>query len=197
MNPASTPPSRIALLGTSADPPTGGHQALLLGLLNRFPYVATWASDNPMKQHGASLTQRTMLLAALVDAIDNPCLELAQDLSSPWAITTLNRASERWPKAQLVFVIGSDLVTQIPRWRQASELLNRCILAVVPRLGWPIRPEELDRLSRLGASIDILPLSIPATMSSTMRQHPTPNQVPPAIWSLLLKHNLYGLATPS
>ena len=33
----------IALLGTSADPPTRGHQVLLEGLLNRYGNVATWA----------------------------------------------------------------------------------------------------------------------------------------------------------
>lgn len=43
----------IALLGTSADPPTRGHQVLLEGLLNRYDHVATWASDNPLKQHDA------------------------------------------------------------------------------------------------------------------------------------------------
>ena len=39
----------LALLGTSSDPPTKGHQCLLEGLLARFDKVATWASDNPMK----------------------------------------------------------------------------------------------------------------------------------------------------
>ncbi len=58
--------SAIALFGTSADPPTRGHQALLEGLLQHFPRVATWASDNPMKQHGAPLAQRAALLGALV-----------------------------------------------------------------------------------------------------------------------------------
>ena len=49
---------QIALLGTSADPPTRGHQALLEELLQLYPEVATWASDNPKKQHGAPLHLR-------------------------------------------------------------------------------------------------------------------------------------------
>ena len=57
---------QIALLGTSADPPTRGHQALLEELLQRYPEVATWASDNPKKQHGAPLALRAELLRALV-----------------------------------------------------------------------------------------------------------------------------------
>ena len=88
--------AEIALLGTSADPPTCGHQALLEGLLLHFSRVATWASDNPMKRHDADLPQRHELLRALVTAIADSRLELAQDLSSPFAITTLERARRRW-----------------------------------------------------------------------------------------------------
>ena len=41
----------IALFGTSADPPTLGHEALLSELTKIFPKVITWASDNPEKKH--------------------------------------------------------------------------------------------------------------------------------------------------
>ncbi|MEB3235493.1 MAG: adenylyltransferase/cytidyltransferase family protein, partial [Cyanobacteriota bacterium] len=81
--------SPLALFGTSADPPTLGHQALLEQLLLHYPRVVTWASDNPQKAHGAPLQQRAALLAALVQSLDNPRLEHCQELSSPWAITTL------------------------------------------------------------------------------------------------------------
>ena len=56
----------IAFLGTSADPPTCGHEALLEGLLKLFPRVITWASNNPTKKHIASLNQRQKFLHALV-----------------------------------------------------------------------------------------------------------------------------------
>ncbi|MEO1001818.1 MAG: nicotinate-nucleotide adenylyltransferase [Cyanobacteria bacterium J06638_7] len=183
----------VALLGTSADPPTPGHQALLEGLLEHFPRVATWASDNPMKDHGAPLEQRAALLAAVVTAIGDPRLELVQDLSSPWAISTLERAARRWPEADLVFVVGSDLAAQIPRWKQASALLHRCRLAVVPRAGWPLDPRQLEALRGLGATVQELPLRIPATTSSQARLQPAEGQVAAAAWPLLLDHNLYGL----
>lgn len=193
----ASPPSAagvVALLGTSADPPTCGHQALLEGLLARFPRVVTWASDNPIKEHGAPLTTRAALLQTLVNAIGNPRLELAQELSSPWAITTLERAGRRWPGAELVFVVGSDLAAQIPRWRQAEAVLHGCRLAIVPRRGWPLQPDTLDALEALGGRVEPLPLEIPATASSQVRQQLRAEQVPAAVWPLLLEHNLYGLA---
>jgi nicotinate-nucleotide adenylyltransferase len=184
----------IALLGTSADPPTRGHQALLEGLLGHMPRVATWASDNPLKHHGASLEQRAALLAALVAAIGNPRLELAQELSSPWAITTLEAASRRWPGSELVFVVGSDLAGQVPRWKQADRVLRSCRLAIVPRQGWPLRAEQLEALRQLGGRVEVLPLTVPATASSQARHQPLREQIPTAVWPLLLQHNLYGLS---
>ena len=186
----------IALLGTSADPPTRGHQALLLGLLGLYGTVATWASDNPMKQHGAPLELRALLLQALVNEIGDPRLELQQDLSSPFTISTLERAQTLWPGRELIVVVGSDLAAQIPRWRQADQWLSQCRLAIAPRQGWPLQPAALDALRNLGAQLDLLDLTVPASASSQLRQAPEPAQVPTSVWPLLLEHNLYGL-TPS
>ena len=69
----------IALLGTSADPPTFGHQALLEGLSTLFPKVVTWASDNPNKRHGIPLKKRCELLQILVKDLAIPKIEIIQD----------------------------------------------------------------------------------------------------------------------
>ena len=184
---------RIALFGTSADPPTRGHQVLLEQLLHRYDRVATWASDNPMKQHGAPLSVRTMLLKALVGQLSSPNLELTQDLSSPFTMETLHRAHQRWPQHTLVFVVGSDLAAQIPHWKQADQWLSQCQMAIAPRQGWPLTSMALTDLSRYGASVEVLDVEIPASASSEQRRAPQPEQVPGAVWPLLLEHNLYGL----
>jgi nicotinate-nucleotide adenylyltransferase len=182
----------IALFGTSADPPSTGHRALLAGLLDHYPQVVTWASSNPFKQHGAPLGLRAALLQALVEHLANPRLRLEQQLSSPRAIETLAQAQRLWPGADPVFVVGSDLVTQIPRWYQAQQLLGQCRLAVVPRQGWALQEADLDHLRQLGGQVELLPLQIPASASSQIRHHPSPELVPPALWPELIKYNLYG-----
>ena len=189
---ATTARAEIALLGTSADPPTVGHQALLEGLLTQFDRVATWASDNPMKRHDADLGQRFDLLKTLVESIASPRLQLAQELSSPFAVTTLKRASERWPDHRLCFVVGSDLAQQIPAWKESQRMLQQCNLGIVPREGWPLEPSTLETLRQMGASARVLPLVIPAAASSQVKQKQKRHQVPECLWPLLLKHNLYG-----
>ena len=187
----------VALFGTSADPPTRGHQALLEGLVQLYPTVATWASDNPLKQHGAPLKQRAALLGQLVTVISNPRLSLRQELSSPWAITTLERAAACWPGRELVFVVGSDLAPQIPSWKQAQAVLERCLLAIAPRAGWPLQPGSVEAVEALGGRVISLNLEVPATASSAVRENPDPSQIPAALVPLLLEHNLYGLSCSS
>ena len=193
MSETASQPASVALFGTSADPPTLGHRSLLAGLSQHYPLVRTWASDNPFKNHGAPLAVRAALLEAVVDGLESPNLRLDQSLSSPRALDTLERAARQWPQAELVFVVGSDLLPQIQSWYAVDEILRRCRLAMVPRLGWALDPLEIERLNRRGGRVEVLPLQIPATASSAIRRHPDPQLVPPELWPVLLEQNLYGL----
>lgn len=187
----------IALFGTSADPPTIGHRALLEGLLQLYPQVATWASDNPLKEHAAPLAARRALLEALVAAIGDPRLQVMQELSSPWAVETLARARRLRPGCVPVFVVGSDLLPQMRHWREARRLLHGLRVAVARRRGWPVDAGDVQSLERLGARVEVLALKIPATASSAVRERLAAGEsaalLPDELWPVLLQHNLYGL----
>ena len=184
----------IALFGTSADPPTLGHEALLIELTKIFPKVITWASDNPDKKHHIPLLKRTQLLRMLVKKISHPKLELVQELSSPRTIHTLKKAFQLWPKASFSFVIGSDLIPQVPTWLNAKSILNKATIAIAMRDGWPIRDKQLEEIKKLGGEIDLLPFNIPKSSSSKFRERPQEVLVPQELVPLLLEENLYGFA---
>ena len=184
----------IALFGTSADPPTLGHEALLSELTKIFPKVITWASDNPDKRHQIPLLKRTQLLRILVKKISHPKLELIQELSSPRTIHTLKKAFQLWPEASFSFVIGSDLAVQIPTWLNAKSILDKAKIAIAIRDGWPVSEKQLEEIKKLGGEIDLLPFNIPESSSSKFRERPQGMLVPKEIIPLLLEENLYGLA---
>ena len=184
----------IALFGTSADPPTLGHEALLSELTKIFPKVITWASDNPDKKHQIPLLKRTQLLRILVQKISHPKLELVQELSSPRTIHTLKKAFQLWPEASFSFVIGSDLAMQIPKWLNAKSILSKARIAIAMRDGWPISDVQLAKIKKLGGKIEILPFTIPESSSSKFRERPQKTLVPNELVPLLLEENLYGLA---
>ena len=184
----------IALFGTSADPPTLGHEALLSELTKIFPKVITWASDNPDKKHQIPLLKRTQLLRILVQKISHPKLELVQELSSPRTIHTLKKAFQLWPEASFSFVIGSDLAMQVPKWLNAKSILSKVRIAIAMRDGWPISDVQLAKIKKLGGKIEILPFTIPESSSSKFRERPQEGLVPQELVPFLLEENLYGLA---
>ena len=184
----------IALFGTSADPPTLGHQALLKELTIIFPKVITWASDNPDKKHQIPLSKRTQLLRLLVQKISHPKLELVQELSSPRTIHTLKKALQLWPEASFNFVIGSDLAGQIPKWLNAKSILNKTKIAIAIRDGWPISDKQIEEIKKLGGEVELLPFHIPESSSSKFREKPQEGLVPSELVPTLLEENLYGLA---
>ena len=184
----------IALFGTSADPPTLGHEALLSELTKIFPKVITWASNNPDKKHQIPLLKRTQLLRILVKKISHPKLELVQELSSPRTIHTLKKAFQKWPEASFSFVIGSDLAIQVPKWLNAKSILKKATIAIAMRDGWPISDNQLKEIKNLGGKIELLPFNIPESSSSKFRERPQEVLVPQELLPVLLEENLYGLA---
>lgn len=186
----------LALFGTSADPPTRGHQAILIWLSQQFDQVAVWASDNPFKVHQASLEQRQEMLQRLVGEIQPPAgdIVLASELSHPRALTTLERACQEWPHAQLTFVIGSDLVPKLPSWYRIREVLTQVQLLVIPRPGYPLLPTELDSLKELGGQIAIADFIGPAVSSSAYREADKPDALTPAIQAYIEQEKLYEWA---
>ena len=192
-----SPPTTMALFGTSADPPTIGHQTILAGLGQRYPLVATWASNNPLKTHGAPLSVRCQLLQAVVDGLKTRIcqgcrLELRQDFSSRRALESVQAARACFPSVRLLFVVGVDLLPQIPNWYKAAELLRCCCLAVVPRNDWPRQEQAMARLQAAGAHLEALPLCIPPVASSQIRQRPDPALVPKELLPILVAQGLYG-----
>lgn len=183
----------IALFGTSADPPTAGHQSILVWLADHFDQVAVWASDNPFKSHQTPLSHRATMLQLLIDEIEPPRhnVQVLTELSSPRALITVDRARQRWANADFTLAIGSDLVNQLPRWYHVEELLDQVKLLVMPRSGYPIGQLDLALLRQMGASVTIADLEVPAVSSTAYREEGDPEIVTPPIEAYIHREHLY------
>jgi nicotinate-nucleotide adenylyltransferase len=185
--------THIALFGTSADPPTTAHQKILDWLSRRFDWVAVWASDNPFKSHQTPLEHRAAMLQLLIDDIDPPRhnLQLQQELSSPRAMITVEKARTYWTDAEFTLVIGGDLVSQLPRWYRVEELLQQVKLLVVPRPGYPLVEAELNHLREMGARVAIANLRGPKLSSTDYREQKDANVLTPPIEEYIHRERLY------
>ena len=183
----------IALFGTSADPPTAGHQAILAWLADHFDQVAVWASDNPFKLHQTALVHRATMLQLLIDDIQPPRenLHLYPELSHSRALITVERARQRWTEADFTLVIGSDLVTQLHRWYRITELLQQVKLLVIPRPGYALTEADLAPLQQMGASVSIAQIPVPDVSSTAYREEGDADIITPPVEAYIHREQLY------
>jgi nicotinate-nucleotide adenylyltransferase len=181
----------VALFGTSADPPTVGHQTILQWLSDRFDQVAVWASNNPFKVHQTPLFHRIAMLQLVINDIDRSNLRLYPQLSHARTIHTLESVREIWPNAQFTLVIGSDLIGQLLTWYRVDELFGQVDLLIIPRPGHPIQQSQLQQLRQRGATLAIADLIGLDTSSSTYREHHDSDELTPSVAAYIHRKQLY------
>jgi len=184
---------RIALFGTSADPPTSGHQAILSWLSQHYDWVAVWAADNPFKSHQTPLEHRAAMLRLLIEDIPSRHnIGFHPDLSSYRTVETLEKAKARWgADADFTLVIGSDLVSQLPRWYSVEDLLRQVQLLVVPRPGYRVEDADLQLLRHLGKKVAIADLTGPDVSSTAYRKNGDTQALTPPIQAYIHREHLY------
>lgn len=196
---------RVALFGTSADPPHVGHQSILAWLAEEFDQVAVWAAENPYKPKQSPLSDRAQMLRLLIETLpdkepDNGKVEVYQSLSDRYSIHSIARARQIWPNAKFSLVVGADLVEQLPKWYQAKEIFKQVDILVFPRPGYSIHGPALTELQQQATVKIAHPPTQYNIASSSYRAadcREVPNDLPPIIQSYISEHNLYPcLRTP-
>ncbi len=203
---------RIALFGTSADPPTAGHQEICRWLGQHYDWVAVWASDNPFKSHQTPLAHRSTMLKLLLEDLRSPGkygdagfnaefhsqlnpvlnIDLYQELSSPRTLETVTKARQLWgDEPELTLVIGADLISQLPRWYRLEDLLQQVQLLVIPRAGYPLEEQDLQELKSLGGRVAIAHLHPPGVSSTDYRNSGDDHAITPPVAAYISQENLY------
>jgi len=191
---------KIALFGTSADPPTIGHQKILSWLSQHYDRVVVWASDNPFKQQQTPLKYRTeMLQLGIRDLkLTSNNINLHPELSDRHTLITVNKARQKWGQdPEFSLVIGSDILSQITSWYHIEELLPQVTVLIVPRLGYDIQEADLKLLQEIGGEFAIASLNAPKVASSTYRLEKDQSLVTPAVRDYIYQKQLYNSALSS
>ena len=185
---------KIALFGTSADPPTAGHSAILQWLSQHYDLIAVWASNNPFKSHQTELEHRANMLKVLIDSleVEHNNVALYQNFSSCRTLETVQQAKLVWGNlAEFTLVIGSDLPSQMPNWYGIKELLQQVALLVIPRPGYSIEEKDLAALRDLGGKCAIADFYAPSVSSTAYRKNRDPDAVIPPVEDYINREKLY------
>jgi len=183
----------VALFGTSADPPTAGHQAILGWLGQTYDQVAVWASDNPFKSHQTPLKHRLAMLQLLIDDLQPPRrnVRIYPELSHSRTLYTLEAAQQLWEQAHLTLIIGSDLISQLPNWYRIDQVLQQVDLLIIPRPGYPIQESDLKELRRRGAKVEIAAWTGLDTSSTAYREQGEVENLTPSVKAYIHREHLY------
>ena len=183
---------KVALFGTSADPPSNGHKKIIEELSKIYNFVISYASDNPSKNHSEDLFFRSLLLKTLINDFNNPNIFFDQDLSSPWAISSIRKCKEKYNFINIDFVIGSDLLEEIIVWKNINDLFKEANLFIIPRIDYPIKEKSLKSIKELNGKFRISLFKIPKISSSNIRGNINYSGLPQCLIPIIEKNNLYS-----
>jgi nicotinate-nucleotide adenylyltransferase len=198
---------RLGLLGGTFDPPHYGHlvaaqEAAWQLRLERVLFLP--ARRNPLKAAGPTSTAADRCRMVELAIGDDPRFALSTaDLERPgpsYTVDLLGRLrAELGAEAELFFLVGADVLAELPAWRQPGRLLELATgLVVLGRPGWPA-PDPGEAEARLGAPPGrILGLAMPGVdvSSSELRRRARVGQplrylTPPAVERYIAEHGLY------
>ncbi len=185
------PNNRIALFGTSADPPTIGHKKILEELSKIYSYVITYASNNPKKKHKESIFFRNLLLKSLIKEINNPKIIFNKKISSQWAIESIEECQKIYAYSKIDLVIGSDLITEVFLWKNFDKIIKKVRLLIIKREGYPIESYTLTMLETKKVNFEITSLNIPNVSSSMVRLNSNYSDLPESLIDIIKNNNLY------
>ena len=146
---------RIGLLGGSFDPAHEGHLYISRIALRALKLDYVWwlvSPGNPLKHEPAPLELR--MKRARLMARDKRILvtDLESRLQTRFTIDTITALKRRFPKADFVWLMGSDNLEQFSRWRRWRQIAATLPIAVVRRPGSVLASLHAPLARRLGLS---------------------------------------------
>jgi nicotinate-nucleotide adenylyltransferase len=129
---------RIGLLGGSFNPAHAGHRHIIDQARRRLRLDQVWllvSPGNPLKpQHGmAPFDQRLASARTIADGRRALATAIEAAFGMRYTVDTLRRLLQRFPKARFVWIMGADILEQLPRWRRWLEIACHIPFAVLPR----------------------------------------------------------------
>lgn len=198
---------RVLIYGGSFDPPHNGHmrsvttaaQALspdrVLLIPAAIPPHKTQAAD------GASAEDRlemTRLAAAELDRTEVLDIELRRAGKS-YTSDTLRALKGQYPDAELVFLVGTDMLLSLPDWHEPEVVTALASLAVFSRETG--REAEIAAAAQrlkgdFGATVYVIggePVEVSSTaIRALLKERKGRELLPPAVYAYIIAKRLYG-----
>ncbi len=143
---------RIGLLGGSFNPAHEGHGHVAKLARTRLGLDQVWlmvSPGNPLKPVTgmASLAERLAGASTLGDGRRVIATSIEAALGTRYSVDTMRVLRRRFPRVRFVWIMGADILTQLPRWLRWREIARDLPFVVLPRPGYT-RPALAGQAAR-------------------------------------------------
>ena len=137
----SAQPHRVGLLGGSFNPAHGGHRRISLFARQALGLDAVWwlvSPGNPLKPSAGMAPLSARLASAMRLARRAPIVPtvIERQLGTVYTVDSLRTLRRRYPRIDFVWLMGSDNLAQLHRWRDWRRLARTMPIAVIARPGY-------------------------------------------------------------
>lgn len=135
---------RVGLLGGSFNPAHAGHRHVAELGLRKLRLDQVWllvSPGNPLKPQAgmARWAQRFAGARSIGDGRRIVATGIEAAWGTRFSIDTVRLLQQRFPRVKFVWLMGADILAQLPHWRGWRQLLRRIPIAVLPRPGYTRR----------------------------------------------------------
>ncbi len=129
------------LLGGSFNPAHGGHRRITLFAAEALGLDETWwlvSPGNPLKAQAGMAPLKARLLSARDQSRRARIVPTAIEaqLGTRYTVDTLAKLVRRYPKRRFVWLMGSDNLAQLHRWKDWRRIARTMPIAVIARPGY-------------------------------------------------------------
>lgn len=149
-------PMRVGLLGGSFNPAHEGHRHVAELALRRMRLDQVWllvSPGNPLKPAAgmAPLADRLASAARIADGRRVVATGIEAALRTRYTVDSMRLLLRRFPRARFVWIMGADILDQLPDWRRWTDIVRRLAFVVLPRPGYTYRALAGQAAHRLRA----------------------------------------------
>lgn len=153
---------KIGILGGTFNPIHYGHLILgeqVLGQLKLDKVIFIPAFMPPHKKHWDIISSKQRLAMVKLAVKGNPNFNVSDvEISrkgTSYTVDTLRSIKKQYPQARLFFICGSDLVNEIPKWKNVEEIYKLAKFVLAKRPGFGKRLSGKNFLKIDVAQVDI------------------------------------------
>jgi len=189
----------IAILGGTFDPIHNGHLRIAHDVIWQLKMDMVYfipASKSNLKEPGPVATpeQRYKMVElaiqgeSKIDVLDWEILK--PDIS--YTLDTARLLKKHWPKKRFFWIIGSDLVSSLDKWKGINELVNLLEFIVIERPGYHYAKPNISNLKLYSIQ------TVQSTISSTEirdRLHegiPVEDTIPETVLNYIIVNKIYN-----